>query len=99
MSEPLTRNDFADCLESVFRVGPASGDQIELTLQQVSELGSCPGHETFSIILHGPAEKMLQQGIYAFEHDRLGLQEIFIVPIARNEQGISYEAIFNRLVS
>jgi len=99
MSEPLTRNDYADCLESVFRVDPASGNQLELTLQQVSEPGNCPGHENFSIILRGPAEKMLQQGIYAFEHDRLGLQEIFIVPVARDEQGISYEAIFNRLVS
>lgn len=99
MSEPLTRDDFSGCLESVFRLGPASGDQLELTLQQVSEPVNCPGQESFSIILHGPAEKQLQQGMYAFEHDRLGLQEIFIVPVARDEQGINYEAIFNRLVS
>ncbi|MDO9307699.1 MAG: hypothetical protein Q7V04_01400 [Deltaproteobacteria bacterium] len=99
MSEALTRNDFAGCLGSIFKVGPASAGQLELTLQQVSELTNCPGQESFSIILRGPAERLLQQGMYAFEHERIGLREIFIVPVARDEQGISYEAIFNRLVS
>lgn len=99
MSEALTRDDFSGCLGSLFRIAPASAGQLELTLQQVSELASCPGQESFSIILHGPVERLLQQGMYAFEHERIGLREIFIVPVARDEQGISYEAIFNRLVS
>jgi len=99
MSETVTRDAFAGCLESVFRVGQPSADQLELVLEQVSELSSSPGQETFSLIFRGPADRPLQQGSYPLEHDRLGLQEIFIVPVARDQRGISYEAVFNRLVS
>lgn len=98
MPETISRDSFAECLETIFRVSPAPTGHIELTLTQVSPLITTPGQETFSLLFHGPAAYPLHQGIYAFEHDRLARQEIFIVPVGRDQEGMQYEAIFNRLV-
>lgn len=47
----------------------------------------------FRLQFLGPSEPMLPQGIFSF---RLGEEtdDIFIVPIANNERGALYEAIF-----
>jgi hypothetical protein len=33
--------------------------------------------------------------LYGFEHHEVGTFEIFIVPIGRTAQGVSYEAVFS----
>jgi hypothetical protein len=35
--------------------------------------------------------------MYRMEHDVLGALDLFLVPIARDEDGFQYEAVFNRL--
>ncbi len=47
----------------------------------------------FRLEFLGPAEPLLEQAIYRFERDGAA-HEIFIVPIARDAEGIRYEAIF-----
>jgi hypothetical protein len=49
----------------------------------------------FSLLFVCPDQRVLQQGIYAMDHDRLGRQEIFIVPVAADADGVHYEAVFN----
>lgn len=99
MSEAATHGDFEKNLATAFRIAPDSREPMELTLSQVSELRTSPGQENFSIVFRGPADRLLSQGTYTLAHDRLGELDIFIVPVARDEQGISYEAVFNRLIS
>lgn len=99
MSGAVTHGDYEQNLATVFRVGSASVDSIGLVLTQVSELRSSPGQESYSIVFRGPEDRLLPQGTYTLDHDRLGEQDLFIVPVAGDEQGISYEAVFNRLVS
>jgi hypothetical protein len=63
----------------------------------LEEAEAVPGGETrqaFSLIFRGPAEPLLPQGIQALEHAELGRLEIFLVPIARDEAGTRYQAIF-----
>ncbi len=98
MPGAVTHGDLVQNLATAFRITPVSTEPMELTLAQVSELRTSPGQEGFSIVFRGPVDRLLPQGIYTLTHDRLGAQEIFIVPVARDEQGISYEAVFNRLV-
>ncbi len=98
MSKGVTRAEFYDCLNSVFRVISPTVDQMKLDLIKVSECASSPGQETFSILFQGPLAPRLQQGICSLEHDQLGQQDIFIVPVSQNQQGICYEAVFNRLL-
>jgi hypothetical protein len=49
----------------------------------------------FSILLRGPAEPVLPQGIFRLEHPRLGAADVFFVPIGRDDRGTAYEAIFS----
>ena len=54
--------------------------------------------ESFAITFCGPGSHFLAQGIYRFEHDRIGPFDLFIVPIGMDQESYLYEAVFNRLV-
>jgi aminoglycoside 6'-N-acetyltransferase len=49
----------------------------------------------FTVQFRGPADPVLPQAIYRLEREGLGALEIFIVPIAREEGGTDYEAVFS----
>jgi hypothetical protein len=69
-------------------------DRLSLSLEAAQEVpGSPRPGGAFRLEFLGPADPVLEQGIYPFEigEDRY---EIFIVPIGRNERGIRYEAVF-----
>lgn len=99
MSEHLTRDDFAACVGSNFRLCPDHAAGFDLLVEEVSALKAVEGQESFSIYFRGPKEKLVPQATYPLEHVRLGRLEIFIVPIGRDNEGVRYEALFNRLVS
>ena len=99
MSE-LTEKNFAQHLNTNFRVrGAAAAEPVELELIQVKGYHPGPneesGMERFSLFFQGPAEAFLPQNTYAFEHDEMGTHELFIVPVARNDDGFRYEVVFN----
>ena len=55
------------------------------------------GYERFSLIFRGPLEMPLEQGIYRFKNGRLGILNIFVVPVLLPDRRYQhYEAIFNR---
>ena len=49
----------------------------------------------FALLFVCQDERVLEQGTYAIDHERLGRLEIFVVPVAANESGVHYEAVFN----
>ena len=71
---------------------------VALNLIEASALRSGQSHPEarppFRLLFRGPAP-MLPQGIHALAHPALGQLALFIVPIAGNEGGFTYEAIFN----
>ena len=89
---------FSPHINSSFAVdlGEAS---VELTLTKAQKLPvhPFPGmmREPFSLIFRSSMPVVLPQRIYPFKHDALGNLGIFIVPIARDPQGIVYQALFN----
>lgn len=97
--DKLTREDFAACVGERFRLCPDQPDAFDLVVEQVSELKAIEGQESFSVYFRGPADRGVPQRTYPLESERLGRLEIFIVPIARDEKGFRYEALFNRLVA
>jgi hypothetical protein len=99
MLENLTREDFAACVGSNFRLCPDHPDGFNLLVEQVSPLKAVEGQESFSVYFHGPADRLVPQATYALEHERLGRMELFIVPIKQDQDGVRYEALFNRLVT
>jgi hypothetical protein len=52
--------------------------------------------ESFMLLFHGPSDRMLPQGTYAFTHDELGRFDLFIVPIGQAPGVFQYQAVFNR---
>jgi len=53
--------------------------------------------ERFSLIFSGPKENVIRQGCYPLQHNVMGEQSIFLVPVREDENSIRYEAVFNRL--
>jgi hypothetical protein len=97
MLEDFTVTTFTDRLGETFHVRDGS-DVIELSLIAASEPDerrpAPSGRMPFSIVFRGPLERVLPQRIYPFEHDALGVFELFIVPIGPDESGMQYEAVF-----
>jgi hypothetical protein len=97
MSAPLTEQEFTKHLNTRFRI--TSEQPLELELTEVKGYLSKPneesGMERFSAFFRGPGDRYLRQRVYTLEHDVMGEFELFLVPIARDEKGFRYEAVFN----
>ena len=97
MTAKLTEAEFSKHVNTKFRI--AGEPPIELELTEVKGFLSGPieqtGMERFSAFFHGPGDRFLPQATYAVEHDGMGAFDLFLVPIAKNEKGFRYEAVFN----
>jgi hypothetical protein len=97
MIETFTEATFLELTNTRFRIHPVGVDPIEVELVKVTPLSS-PRQVQFSIVFQGPGNLLLQQSIYSMAHDELGEFNLFLVPVAKNESGFQYEAVFNRMV-
>ncbi|HEY8189007.1 MAG TPA: hypothetical protein VIF64_23275 [Pyrinomonadaceae bacterium] len=98
MAAALTHEEFSKHLNSKFQIRISETETIEAQLKDISEFLTSPRQERFSILFRTANEPFLGQGLRRFEHEQMGPFELFIVPIARDEEGTSYEAVFNRVV-
>ncbi|HEV2817863.1 MAG TPA: hypothetical protein VGW40_11670 [Allosphingosinicella sp.] len=86
-------DDFSGWVGQSFAV-PVGGHRLMLTLEAAEELrGSARDAGGFRLQFLGPAELMLDQGIFPFEIEAERF-ELFIVPIGRDQRGTRYEAVF-----
>ncbi len=105
---PLENVSFAKWRELVrtrFRVHASPAETVELVLLEVTQgppLGRGSGgggqYESFSLLFQGPGTRLLSQTTYRFAHEQVGEFDLFIVPIAKAQEGYHYEAVFNRLM-
>ena len=101
MLESFTVAMFADRVGDQFTVSTEAGE-LDAELIEATALTRTSGHELetpgerapFSLVFLGPSDPVLPQAVYRFAHDALGDFEIFVVPIGRDEGGVSYEAVF-----
>ena len=96
-TEDLSREALVANLNSKFLMPVANAEPLELELINVVEHPSAPGQEQFSAIFRAPLNAPVAQGIYQLEHAQFGTFGIFLVPISRDQQGVQYEALFNRI--
>lgn len=89
---------FGDATGTVFRVQVDDERWVEVTLVEVEHADRRPGWETFSLLFVGPRDSF-PQATYAVKHGALGSFPLFLVPIATDEGGQRYEAVFNRPTS
>jgi hypothetical protein len=102
MSENLTCEQFSEYLGSVFQLHMPSVEPLELKLVEVTPYKVHPlpadrelsQRVPFSLLFQGSADIALPQSIYTLEHDRMGKLHVFLVPVARKQDGMQYEAVF-----
>ena len=69
---------------------------VELRLAEVVEERPTAGLRQFSLFFHGPADRILEQGTYSFDHHALGPLALFIVPVVGSSpERIVYQACFS----
>lgn len=95
--ESLTRDQFAENLNTKFSLPVVEGQSPEIELIEVSETARSGAAERFSLVFRGAPDFFLQQRTYRLEHERLGALDLFLVAIAREADGFHYEAVINRL--
>ena len=98
MPEYFTIDMFSEDVGRTFQTHFGDEQTSELQILSVTDLGSTPRQIQFSVVFLGPVTAPIAQGIYRVEHDKLGELDLFLVPIAKNHDGVQYEAIFNRLL-
>ena len=94
--QQLTHLAFSENVGTRFLVSLPSGEQTTATILQVSENNVSPLQEQFSVVFRGPLDSFLPQGMHKLTHRKLGSFDLFLVPIGRDSEGYSYEAVFNR---
>ena len=100
MLKTLTISDFLPLVGSSFQLQDQPESALPLELLEAVKLGDRPAWsrnfpESFSLLFKGPSDRVLPQRIYRLLHSQLGELGIFLVPVARQADGIHYEAIFN----
>lgn len=90
--------EFVKHLNTKFRLRLNEHESVEAELTEVSEHLLSPRQERFAVVFRTSNETFLGQGLRPIEHDQMGEFVLFLVPIGRDDEGTSYEAVFNRLV-
>jgi hypothetical protein len=92
----LVLETFGPVVGDTFKVGGGDGARADLLLVEATpqDAGPHAPRPPFSLLFQGPADPFLPQATYRFEHDGLGVLEMFIVPLGRDEHGTTYEAFF-----
>jgi hypothetical protein len=101
MSATPTESEFSQHINTKYRVNVTAPKPIELELIEVKSYANKEkpneqgGMERFSICFRGPTDTFLPQGTYQVTREQMGDLALFLVPIAREELGFRYEAVFN----
>ncbi len=86
---------FRSHIGSDFTVNDA-GDRVVLRLVHVADGCVSNGMHQFSLIFHGPPDRVLSDAIHTFSHSSLGTLDLFIVPVVgSNASRTIYEACFS----
>ncbi|MBF0589432.1 MAG: hypothetical protein HQL53_09900 [Magnetococcales bacterium] len=109
----LTLEHFQKAINETFSLTANIGEEtktLAFTLEEVTERQKCEGapciRQPFSLLFLGPDGVYIPQGMYAIEHEAVGTQEVFLVPVGQRGQPLNaqhlasdapveYEAIFN----
>lgn len=94
---------FSQYVGERFVLEVADNTTTRLVLLEVKDLGNGKPQpqgqtkktQTFSLIFQGSPDVFLEQKTYALSHPKMGAFDLFLVPIAQNEEGYAYEAVFN----
>ncbi|MEP6848645.1 MAG: hypothetical protein ABI999_07300 [Acidobacteriota bacterium] len=94
-----TKDQFFSELNSQFRARLGDGPAFDLTLVDSHVQLSTASQECFTLLFRAPLDSEPVQSIYRLDHENLGTMEIFLVPVKKDDEGLYYEAVFNKMLS
>lgn len=92
------KTSFTENLNTRFRAVRQDSTVIEMELIEVADRKSTPRQEQFSLFFLAAQDENFQQGVYRLEHEQLGSDDLFLVPVSADDKGVCYQAVFNRLI-
>jgi len=98
MTDVFKMEMFSGHVNTKFLMHYGESHTAELELISVTDVGSSPKQAQFSLKFVGPGDGPAAQGIFRLDHEALGALDLFLVPIARDKDGLRYEAVFNRVI-
>jgi hypothetical protein len=98
MSINVTKESSAAVLNTEFVMRLEDSEPISLTLVQQQVPLSNAVQECFTLLFQAPLHAPNEQSLRTLQHATLGELEIFLVPVKKTEEGLFYEAVFNRLL-
>lgn len=96
MLDKVTKETFESRKGETFTLTDEEAGELALELVEVRGTGlqGKAAREQFSVHFRGPGQPSLPQRIYRLENTEMGALDIFLVPIARDDEGTTYEAAF-----
>lgn len=96
MLDKVTKETFEPRKGETFKLSDDEAGTLDLTLTKVQGNGlrGRADREQFSLHFEGPADPLLPQKIYHLENADAGAMDLFLVPVAKDEEGVTYEAVF-----
>lgn len=94
----LALDHFQPQVDSDFRCSAEDAD-LSLRLTEAEPIQTAQKltegqRKPFSLTFRGAKDQPLEQGIYELNHDEIGSQELFLVPVAEDDENRYYEAVF-----
>lgn len=101
----LEASIFKHHLNSKFLVKISEEQIVDMELVEVNDLtkydnqsGIETMQERFSLLFHGPKDKVFDQSVYEIMHETIGNLSLFMVPVGQTDTATQYEVIVNRLL-
>jgi hypothetical protein len=96
MLEGITHQSFESIIGETVDL-KSGNDHFRATIEDVSLLTEHPSHsrQPFSVILRADDAQDHGQRVYQVSHPRLGVLDLFAVPIGPGATGMRYEIVFN----
>lgn len=92
------KEQFSEQLDSIFRAEFGEGRAVDLVLCEFTPGVSNKVQDSFSLTFRAPGDVPPVQSIYHLENASLGPMDLFLVPVRQDDEGLYFEAVFNRLL-
>jgi hypothetical protein len=95
VTHEVEREMFGRLVGTAANVTAGGRGPVAVRFERIEDYGQDPGRR-FSVFLSGDAGSQLPQGSYRVEAGDREPFDLFLVPVARDGDRVSYEAAFNR---
>jgi hypothetical protein len=91
-----TKLEFSQHLRTIFHLNHGDNRTVPLNLIECKDGATQKGQEHLILLFHGPDHFVLRGQTYQLRHEQMGEFDLFLVAVGSDQNGLYYEAVFNR---